>query len=99
MNENKKIVFNSVVLFARLCIVSVISLVSVRLVLQALGASDYGLYNVVGGMVALLNVVNTAMVTTTYRYIAFELGKVELGNTNKVYNSSLAINVLFGLLI
>lgn len=77
MNENKKIAFNSAILFVRLCIVSVISLISARLVLQALGASNYGLYNVVGGIVALLNVVNTAMITTTYRYIAYELGKGE----------------------
>lgn len=99
MNENKKIAFNSVILFVRLCIVSVISLISARFVLQALGASDYGLYNVVGGIVALLNVVNTAMVTTSYRYIAFELGKGEKGNPNNVFNSSLAIHVVFGLLI
>lgn len=99
MNENKKIAFNSVILFVRLCIVSVISLISARFVLQALGASDYGLYNVVGGIVALLNVVNTAMVTTSFRYIAFELGKGEKGNPNKVFNSSLAIHVVFGLLI
>ena len=99
MNENKKIAFNSVILFVRLCITSVISLISARFVLQALGASDYGLYNVVGGIVALLNVVNTAMVTTSYRYIAFELGKGEKGNPNKVFNSSLAIHVVFGLLI
>ena len=85
MNENKKIAFNSAILFVRLCIVSVISLISARLVLQALGASNYGLYNVVGGIVALLNVVNTAMITTTYRYIAYELGKGEKGNPNKVF--------------
>ena len=99
MNENKKIAFNSVILFVRLCIVSVISLLSARFVLQSLGASDYGLYNVVGGIVVLLNVVNTAMVTTSYRYIAFELGKGEKGNPNIVFNSSLAIHVVFGLLI
>ncbi len=99
MNENKKIAFNSIILFVRLCIVSVISFVAARLVLQALGVLDYGLYNVVGGIVALLNVVNTAMVTTTYRYIAFELGKGDIGNTNKVFNSSLAIHALLGLLI
>lgn len=99
MNENKKIAFNSVILFVRLCITSVISILSARLVLQALGASNYGLYNVVGGIVALLNVINTAMVTTTHRYIAFELGKGEKGDTNKVFNSSLAIHVVFGLLI
>lgn len=99
MNENRKIVFNSIILFVRLCIVSVVSLISTRFVLQALGASDYGLYNVVGGIVALLNVVNTAMITTTYRYIAYELGKGIEGNTNKIFNSSLAIHVMFGLMI
>lgn len=99
MNENKKIAFNSVILFVRLCIVSIISLISARFVLQALGASNYGLYNVVGGIVALLNVVNTAMITTTYRYIAYELGKGYNGNPNKVFNSSLVIHVMFGIII
>ena len=99
MNENKKIAFNSVFLFVRLCIVSIISLISARLVLQALGASNYGLSNVVGGIVALLNVVNTAMITTIYRYIAYELGKGDNGNPNKVFNSSLIIHVMFGIII
>ena len=77
MNANKRIVINSVVIFLRLCIVSVIGIVASRIVLDALGASDFGLYNVVGGIVVMLNVVNTAMVSTTYRYIAYELGKPE----------------------
>lgn len=93
MNENKKIALNSFILFIRLCIVSVIGLLSARYVLQALGAADYGLYNVVGGIVALLNVVNTAMLTTTYRYIAYELGKGEKGHCRMVFNTSLAIHV------
>lgn len=46
--------------------------------MDALGASDFGLYNVVGGIVTLLNVVNTAMLATTYRYLAFEIGKKEV---------------------
>ena len=79
MNDNKKIAFNSVIIFVRLCLSTLISLIAARFVLQALGASDYGLYSVVGGMVTNLNVVNTAMVSTTYRYIACELGKGETG--------------------
>lgn len=99
MNENKKIAFNSIIIFVRLCVVTVISLISSRIVLQALGASDFGLYNVVGGIVLLLNVINTAMVSTTYRYIAFELGKGEKGNTNKVFNASFAIHASFSIII
>lgn len=99
MGDNKKIAVNSVVIFARLCITSVIGIFASRIVLDALGASDYGLYNVVGGIVTLLNVVNTAMLSTTYRYIAFEVGKKNEGNTNKIFNVSLLIHALFSIFI
>lgn len=99
MNDNKKIAFNSVIIFVRLCLSTLISLIAARFVLQALGASDYGLYSVVGGMVTILNVVNTAMVSTTYRYIACELGKGETGQPNKVFNASFLIHACFALLI
>ena len=99
MGENKKIAVNSIVIFIRLCVTSVIGILASRIVLDALGASDYGLYNVVGGIVTLLNVINTAMLSTTYRYIAFEVGKKNSGNTNKVFNVSLLIHVLFSILI
>lgn len=99
MNENKKIAVNSVVIFARLCVTSIIGIITSRIVLDALGASDYGLYSVVGGIVTLLNVVNTAMLSTTYRYIAFEVGKKTDGNTNKVFNVSLLIHLSFSILI
>ena len=99
VDGNKRIALNSVIIFLRLCVVTVISILVSRYVLQALGVSDYGLFNVVGGLVGLLNVVNTAMMSTTYRYIAFELGKGEEGNLNKVFNTSRAIHLSLGLLI
>lgn len=99
MDNNQRIAANSIVLFARLCITCAISLLCSRFVLQALGASDYGLYNVVGGIVTLLNVLNTSMISTTYRYIAFEMGRGENGNPNKVFNASLAIHISFALII
>lgn len=95
MNDNKKIAVNSIVIFARLCITSIIGIFASRLVLDALGASDYGLYNVVGGIVTLLNVMNTAMLSTTYRYIAFETGKGDNGRPNAVFNTSLLIHLVF----
>ena len=64
-----------------------------RFVLMALGASDYGLYNVVGGVVSLMAFVNTIMITTTYRFIAFEEGKPD-GNVNNIFNISLSIHLL-----
>lgn len=95
MNDNKKIAFNSIIIYVRLCVVSLISIILSRVVLDALGASDYGLYNVVGGIVLLLNVVNSSMTSTTYRYLAFEIGKKENGNPNKIFNTSFLIHIGF----
>ena len=99
MNDNKKIAYNSIIIYIRLCIVSLISVVLSRVILNALGASDFGLYNVVGGIVILINVINTSMTSSTYRYLAFEIGKEKNGNPNKIFNSSFMIHVLFASLI
>lgn len=99
MNDNKRIAINSIVIFLRLCIVSLVSIIASRVVLDALGASDFGLYNVVGGIVTLLNVANTAMLSTTYRYLAFEIGKRKDGNPNKIFNTSVMIHIGFALFL
>ena len=99
MNENKKIAFNSVIIFIRLVVTSLVGIYISRIVLDALGASDYGLYNVVGGIVTMLNVMNSAMLSTTYRYIAFELGKGEQGDTRRVFNTCFQIHILFAVFI
>ena len=99
MEGNKKIAVNSVIIFAKLIITSIIGIYTSRVVLDALGASDYGLYNVVGGLVGLLNLLNTSMISTTYRFIAAELGKGENGNLNSIFNTSRNIHFCFAFTI
>lgn len=99
MNNNEKIAFNSIIIYIRLIVVSLISVILSRVLLEALGASDFGLYNVVGGIVLLLGVVNTSMTSTTYRYLAYEIGKKQSGNPNKIYNASVTIHLMFAILI
>ncbi len=99
MNENKKIAVNSIIIFIRLVITSLIGILTSRIVLDALGASDFGLYNVVGGIVTILNVFNSAMLSTSYRFIATEMGKGADGNVNKVFNTCFLIHAGFALLI
>lgn len=101
MNDNKKIAINTVVLTVKLVITLTCSFVVSRLILQALGADNYGLYNVVGGIVSMLALISTSMVATSYRYIAVEIGKgAEEGNPQKVYSTLMLIHfVLAGLLI
>ncbi|MDD3818235.1 MAG: hypothetical protein PHG41_00115 [Actinomycetota bacterium] len=91
--SNKLIIKNSIYLYIRLVVSMVAGFFTSRFLLMALGVSDYGLYNVVGGVVSLMAFVNTIMITTTYRFIAFEEGKPD-GNVNNIFNISLSIHLL-----
>lgn len=97
--HNKRIVLNTSVLYIRLILSVLIGLYASRLLLQALGADDYGLYNVVGGLVVMMNLLGTSMIATSYRYIAVELGKGETANPNKVYNTLFVIHVVMALIL
>ncbi len=99
MNDNKTIVKNTVVIYIRLIVVALIGLLSTRFIVRALGVDDYGLYNVVGSIVVMINLVNTVMITTTYRFIAFEMGKKENGDINKIFNISLSIHLLLAIVV
>ena len=93
---NKRIVFNTGIVYARLIITTIIGLLASRYVLLALGASDYGLYAVVGGIISMLNVLSVAMYTTTQRYINVEMGN-PLGNLNKIFNISRLLHIGFAM--
>lgn len=96
--NNKRIAYNTIILYVKLILSVIIGLYTSRLILLALGASDYGLYTVVGGIVSLLNIIGITMVSTSYRYISVEMGKGEKGNPNKVYNTILVIHIGLALL-
>lgn len=96
--DNHRIYRNTIIIYVRMIIVTIVGLFSSRFVLQALGASDYGLYNVVGGLIAMLNFISTAMATTTRRFINVEMGKPD-GNLNRVFNISLLLHAGFALFI
>ena len=95
--SNNRIAINTVIVYARLFITTLIGLFTTRYILQALGESDYGLYSVLGGILAMLNILSLAMYTTTRRFINVEMGKPN-GNLNKIFNISLLLHILFGLL-
>lgn len=79
-------------------LLALIGFFTTRYVLACLGVSDYGLYSVVGGIVAMLNFVSIGMVTTTRRYVNVEMGKAD-GNVNKVFNVCLVLHIGFAAFI
>jgi len=98
MSDNKRIAKNSIILYGRLLITTVIGLYSSRIILLELGADDFGLYAVVGGIVSLMNLLSTTMMTTSNRFIAVEIGKKENKNPNRIFNSLLLLHISFSLL-
>lgn len=75
MSNNKRIAKNALLLYVRMIFMMVVSLYTSRVVLKVLGVEDFGIYNVVGGVITLFGFLNGAMASSTQRYITFELGK------------------------
>lgn len=98
MTDNKRIAKNTIIVYIRLIVVTLIGLFSSRFVLQALGVSDYGLYNVVGGVIALFAVISGSMSATTIRFLNFEIGKTS-GDPNKVFNICQVTHIVFAFII
>lgn len=94
-----KVALNTVVLYARILISIAINLVSVPLVLKALGASDYGLYNLVAGVVAMLSFLNNSMTVSSQRYMSVAMGTNDKYRVNLVYNTSFWLHIVLGLAI
>ena len=71
---NKQIALNTIFLYVRMLITMGISFFTVRIVLKVLGVEDYGIYNVVGGIVGLMSFFNSAMTSASQRFFSFALG-------------------------
>lgn len=99
MRASHRIIFNTGITYARAVVTALISLYSTRIVLEILGASDYGLFNVIGGIVAMLTFLNAAMTTSTQRYLSFNLGKGDLSLVKKIFANSIVIHLVIGLLV
>ncbi|WP_444354666.1 lipopolysaccharide biosynthesis protein [Phocaeicola coprophilus] len=92
VENNKRIAKNTLLLYVRMLFAIVVGLYTSRVVLQTLGVDDYGIYNVVGGIVAMLAFLNSAMTAASQRFISFELGKGNQSNLKQVFCTSVTIH-------
>ena len=76
--NNKRIAKNTLMLYVRMLLLLVINLYTSRVILRELGVNDYGIYNVVGGIIVILSFLNNAMASGTQRFLNVEMGKNEL---------------------
>ena len=92
--SNKRIAKNTLLLYFRMLLIIIVGLYTSRVVLNTLGVSDYGIYNVVGGIVAMLAFLNSAMVAASQRFISFELGTGNIERLKKVFCTSVSIHIV-----
>ena len=97
-SNNKRIAKNTILLYIRMLVTMIISLYTSRVVLNTLGVEDYGIYNVVAGVVVLFTFINNAMATGTQRHISYELGKRD-GKIPEIFSACLKIHVVLGALV
>ena len=97
--NNKRIAKNTLVLYVRMFLMMAISLYTSRVVLKTLGVEDFGIYNVVGGIVSMMGVVNGAMSVSTTRYLTFELGKGDMVKLKQTFGMCVNIYCLLALLL
>ena len=90
--NNKRIAKNTLMLYFRMFIMTVVGLYTSRVVLQTLGVSDFGIYNVVGGIVSMMTFLNSAMVAASQRFLSFELGRHDNDRLSRVFCTSINIH-------
>ena len=98
-SSTKRIAKNTLMLYFRQILIMLVSLYTVRVVLNTLGAEDYGIYNVVAGVVTMFSFLSGAMATASQRYFAFEMGRGNEEGLQKIFSVTMTIYMLLALII
>ena len=97
--NTKRIAKNTLMLYVRMLFGMLVSLYTSRIVLQALGVEDYGIYNVVGGFVSMFSMVSSSLSSAVSRFLTFELGRSDMEQLKKVFSTSLCIHLVLAAII
>lgn len=97
--NNKRIAKNTFLLYIRMLFLMCVSLYTSRVVLAALGIEDFGIYNVVGGVVSMFSLISASLSSAISRFITYELGKNDTEKLNHVFSSAITIQVLIAIVI
>lgn len=95
--DNKRIAKNTLFLYVRMILTIVVNLYAVRVIWQVLGIDDYGIYNLVGGIVTMFAFLNNAMVASSQRFISFELGKENYDRLKNVFCISVTVHFMLAI--
>ena len=97
--NNKRIAKNTMMLYFRMFITMAVGLFTSRILLQALGVVDYGIYNVVGGFVAMFTMISGSLSSAISRYITYELGRGDMNTLKCVFSTSILVQIGLSVLV
>jgi O-antigen/teichoic acid export membrane protein len=97
MSNSTRIAKNTLMLYFRQILIMLVSLYTVRVVLNTLGAEDYGIYNVVAGVVTMFGFLNVTLVTGTQRFLTFQLGRENFDELKKIFSVALNIHIILAI--
>ena len=98
-SNNKRIAKNTLLLYVRMLFVMAASLFTSRVVLNALGVEDFGIYNVVGGFITMFTMLSGSFSTAISRFITYELGKNDASKLNSIFCTSVNIQLLMSVVV
>ena len=98
-NRGQRIARNTLMLYVRMLFLMFIGLYTSRVVLSTLGVTDYGIYGVVGGVVALFSVISGSLSAAITRFITFEMGKGTEARLKNVFSSAVTVQLILALLV
>ena len=99
LNSNKTIAKNTLFLYFRMMFTMLVSLYTSRIILQVLGVEDFGIYQVVGGVVGMLSFLNTALSNGSSRFLTFELGTGNFDKLRRTFSTTLTVHIIIAVLI
>lgn len=99
LSNNKRIAKNTIFLYIRMLLIMVVTLYTSRVVLATLGIEDFGIFNAVGGIVAMMGFLNSSMANAVQRFLSFEMGKQEVRNVRAIFNVSLHAHIGIAIIV
>ena len=97
--NNKRIAKNTMVLYVRMFVMMLISFFTAGITLNALGVDDYGINNVVGGLVSMFSLLSNSLTSATGRFITFSLGKGDFDEQKRVFSTAVNIHVILAIVV
>lgn len=99
MNNSTRVARNTLFLYANMVVTTVVQLIAVRLLLKALGIVDYGIYNVIGSVIAQIAFLNVAMSAATQRYLSYAIGENNKRKLSELFYGSCILHLIIGVIV